>query len=86
MADNTSRRGFAGMDPEEAEDIQSMGGQASPTKFQKGSQRAQEAGRKGGEARAREMDSEDYEELGRMGGMSRGRQRNRDDRSDSSDR
>ncbi|OAA65839.1 Stress-induced protein, KGG, repeat protein [Niveomyces insectorum RCEF 264] len=40
--------GFASMDPDKQHDIASMGGQASSGSFEPGSERAREAGRKGG--------------------------------------
>ncbi|KEZ40376.1 hypothetical protein SAPIO_CDS8230 [Scedosporium apiospermum] len=40
--------GFASMDPDKQRDIASKGGQASSGSFEKGSERAREAGRKGG--------------------------------------
>ncbi|KAK3939034.1 conidiation-specific protein 10 [Diplogelasinospora grovesii] len=40
--------GFASMDPEKQHEIASKGGQASSGKFEPGSERAREAGRKGG--------------------------------------
>ncbi|KAL2134412.1 hypothetical protein VTI74DRAFT_251 [Chaetomium olivicolor] len=43
--------GFASMDPEQQREIASMGGKASSGSFEKGSERAQEAGRKGGLAK-----------------------------------
>ncbi|KAL2220214.1 hypothetical protein M432DRAFT_638369 [Thermoascus aurantiacus ATCC 26904] len=45
--------GFHNMDPEKQRKIASKGGRASSGSFQKGSERAREAGRKGGAARAR---------------------------------
>jgi general stress protein YciG len=50
--DKSEDRGFAAMakeDPERQRDIASEGGQASSGKFEKGSQRASEAGKKGAE-------------------------------------
>ncbi|KAF1814526.1 conidiation-specific protein 10 [Eremomyces bilateralis CBS 781.70] len=40
--------GFASMDPDKQRDIASKGGQASSGSFEKGSERAKEAGAKGG--------------------------------------
>ncbi|KIY03334.1 conidiation-specific protein 10 [Fonsecaea multimorphosa CBS 102226] len=40
--------GFASMDPDKQRDIASQGGQASGGSFEKGSEKAVEAGRKGG--------------------------------------
>ncbi|KIW83639.1 conidiation-specific protein 10 [Fonsecaea pedrosoi CBS 271.37] len=42
--------GFASMDPDKQREIASQGGQASSGSFEKGSERAAEAGRKGGSA------------------------------------
>ncbi|KAH0831552.1 Conidiation-specific protein [Fonsecaea pedrosoi] len=42
--------GFASMDPDKQREIASQGGQASSGSFEKGSERATEAGRKGGSA------------------------------------
>jgi len=42
--------GFASMDPDKQREIASQGGQASSGSFEKGSERAKEAGRKGGQA------------------------------------
>ncbi|OCK75171.1 conidiation-specific protein 10 [Lepidopterella palustris CBS 459.81] len=42
--------GFASMDPDKQRDIASKGGQASSGSFEKGSEKAREAGRKGGSA------------------------------------
>ena len=47
-ANGRSRRGFAAISPEMRRQIASKGGRASPGKFQTGSDRAREAGRKGG--------------------------------------
>jgi len=62
MAGNTSRRGFASMDPEKQRDIASRGGKAA---HEKGTaheftpDEAREAGRKGGLARSKgNMDEE----------------------------
>ncbi|KAL8769298.1 MAG: hypothetical protein Q9223_001990 [Gallowayella weberi] len=40
--------GFASMDPDKQKEIASQGGQASSGSFEKGSEAAKEAGRKGG--------------------------------------
>ncbi|CAG9952127.1 unnamed protein product [Clonostachys rosea f. rosea IK726] len=40
--------GFASMDPDKQRDIASKGGQASSGSFEPGSEKAREAGRKGG--------------------------------------
>lgn len=45
-----SNRGFASMDEDKQREIASKGGKASSGKFEKGSQRASDAGRKGAEA------------------------------------
>lgn len=47
MAD-TSKRGFASMDPQKQRDIASKGGQASGGNFKNDPQKASEAGKKGG--------------------------------------
>ncbi|KAI8992003.1 hypothetical protein BDF20DRAFT_847705 [Mycotypha africana] len=47
---NTGNQGFASMDPDKQREIASQGGKASSGSFEKGSQRAKEAGRKGGKA------------------------------------
>lgn len=49
---NSSHRGFAAMDPDEQREIASMGGSASGGNFANDRERASEAGRKGGQARA----------------------------------
>ncbi|HUS25831.1 MAG TPA: KGG domain-containing protein [Nevskiaceae bacterium] len=54
MADNTSNRGFASMDEDTQRKIASQGGKASPTKFEAGSSRARNAGKKGAEAQPTE--------------------------------
>lgn len=54
---NTSRRGFASMDEEKQREIASKGGKAAHEKgtaHEFDSKEAQEAGRKGGEARSRD--------------------------------
>lgn len=56
---NTSRRGFASMDEEKQREIASKGGKAAHEKgtaHEFTSKEAQEAGRKGGEARSRDND------------------------------
>lgn len=57
---NTSRRGFASMDEEKQREIASKGGKAAHEKgtaHEFTSEEAQEAGRKGGQARARDTNS-----------------------------
>jgi general stress protein YciG len=56
---NTSDRGLGSpnMSEEEKQKIQSMGGKASPAKFEQGSSRARKAGRKGGQARSNNSES-----------------------------
>ncbi|CAI4213220.1 unnamed protein product [Parascedosporium putredinis] len=44
----TGKQGFASMDPDRQREIASMGGKASGGSFEKGSERAREAGAKGG--------------------------------------
>jgi len=44
----TNKRGFAAMDPEEANRIRSLGGKNSPMKFKKGEARTRDLGRRGG--------------------------------------
>lgn len=61
--DNTSKRGFASMDPERQREIASMGGQSqgqhnNPGNFANDPEKAREAGRRGGEARAENRESE----------------------------
>ncbi|KAF8469056.1 hypothetical protein BDZ91DRAFT_792829 [Kalaharituber pfeilii] len=53
--------GFASMDPEKQREIASMGGKASSGSFEKGSERAREAGRKGGSVSSRTKDDDDAE-------------------------
>jgi general stress protein YciG len=56
---NTSRRGFASMDEEKQREIASKGGKAAHEKgtaHEFTSEEAQEAGRKGGQARSRDND------------------------------
>ncbi len=61
---------------DEVEEIASLGGQASPTKFTPGDPRAKQAGKKGGEARADDPDVKSGE-LGRKGAEARwGKQEN----------
>jgi general stress protein YciG len=80
---NTSKRGFASMDPSKQREIASKGGRAA---HQKGtaheftSDEARVAGRKGGEAVSR--DRAHMSAIGREGGHSRGRAR-QEQRSDS---
>ncbi|KAJ2960580.1 hypothetical protein NQZ79_g3998 [Umbelopsis isabellina] len=50
--------GFASMDPEKQHNIASKGGHASSGKFEKGSEKAREAGKKGGKAAGREQHTE----------------------------
>ncbi|KAM0702120.1 hypothetical protein Q7P35_011030 [Cladosporium inversicolor] len=45
---NTENSGFASMDNEQVQDVASQGGKASSVSFEKGSEAAKEAGRKGG--------------------------------------
>lgn len=45
---SASAGGFASMDPDKQKDIASIGGQASSGSFEPGSEKAKEAGRKGG--------------------------------------
>lgn len=47
-ASNTSKRGFASMNPEKQRQIASKGGKASGGNFKNNPQRASEAGKKGG--------------------------------------
>lgn len=54
MANSTSNRGFASMDEEKQRAIASKGGQASSGKFEVGSKRASEAGKKGAAAQPTE--------------------------------
>ena len=49
MANKTSKRGFASMDPEKQRAIASKGGKASGGNFARNRKRASEAGRRGGE-------------------------------------
>lgn len=66
----TSDRGFAKMPTEKVKSIAHQGGQASPTKFKPGEERAKAAGRKGGLARANDPDVKSGE-LGRQGAAAR---------------
>lgn len=52
MASHTSNRGFASMDPDRQRAIASEGGKASSGKFEAGSKRASEAGKKGAAAQS----------------------------------
>jgi general stress protein YciG len=52
MANNNNKRGLAKADEETRERVASMGGQASPGKFEAGSMRARSAGKKGGQNRS----------------------------------
>jgi len=78
MADQNSKRGFAGMDQAKQREIASKGGkeahrQGSAHEFN--SQEAREAGEKGGKAahargNAHEFNSQEAREAGRKGGRS----------------
>jgi general stress protein YciG len=73
---NTSKRGFASMDPSRQRDIASKGGRAAHAKgtaHEFTSDEARVAGRKGGEAVSR--DRGHMSTIGRQGGHSRGRAR-----------
>jgi uncharacterized protein len=73
---NTSKRGFASMDPSKQREIASKGGRAAHSKgtaHEFTSDEARVAGRKGGEAVSR--DREHMSAIGREGGHSRGRTR-----------
>jgi uncharacterized protein len=73
---NTSRRGFASMDPSKQREIASKGGRAAHAKgtaHEFTSDEARVAGRKGGEAVSR--DRAHMSAIGREGGHSRGRAR-----------
>lgn len=50
MADNTSKRGFASMDPDRQRQIASKGGKASGGNFKNDPQKASRAGKKGGQS------------------------------------
>lgn len=75
---NTSNRGFAGMDPQKQRDIASKGGKAAHalgTAHEFTSAEAAEAGRKGGRAAhmkgtAHQFNSAEAAEAGRKGGQS----------------
>ena len=79
---NTSKRGFASMDPSKQREIASKGGRAA---HQKGTaheftpDEARVAGRKGGEAVS--LDRQHMSAIGREGGHSRGRARQEQNRS-----
>jgi len=73
---NTSKRGFASMDPSKQREIASKGGRAAHAKgtaHEFTSDEARVAGRKGGEAVSR--DRAHMSAIGREGGHSRGRGR-----------
>jgi len=73
---NTSKRGFASMDPSKQREIASKGGRAAHSKgtaHEFTSDEARLAGRKGGEAVSR--DRVHMSTIGREGGHSRGRSR-----------
>jgi len=73
---NTSKRGFASMDPSKQREIASKGGRAAHSKgtaHEFTSDEARVAGRKGGEAVSR--DRAHMSAIGREGGHSRGRSR-----------
>lgn len=73
---NTSKRGFASMDPAKQKEIASKGGRAAHSKgtaHEFTSDEARVAGRKGGEAVSR--DRAHMSAIGREGGHSRGRTR-----------
>jgi general stress protein YciG len=73
---NTSKRGFASMDPSKQREIASKGGRAAHAKgtaHEFTSDEARVAGRKGGEAVSR--DRTHMSTIGREGGHSRGRAR-----------
>ncbi len=73
---NTSKRGFASMDPSKQKEIASKGGRAAHAKgtaHEFTSDEARVAGRKGGEAVSR--DRAHMSAIGREGGHSRGRTR-----------
>ena len=80
---NTSKRGFASMDPSKQKEIASKGGRAAHAKgtaHEFTSDEARVAGRKGGEAVSR--DRAHMSAIGREGGHSRGT-RARENRNDS---
>ena len=73
---NTSKRGFASMDPSKQRELASKGGRAAHAKgtaHEFTSEEARVAGRKGGEAVSR--DRAHMSAIGREGGHSRGRAR-----------
>ncbi len=73
---NTSKRGFASMDPSKQREIASKGGRAAHAKgtaHEFSTEEARVAGRKGGEAVSR--DRAHMSAIGREGGHSRGRAR-----------
>lgn len=78
--DNTSKRGFASMDPEKQKEIASKGGKSVPPEersFSKDHNLASKAGKKGGESVAPEdrpfsQDRELASEAGRKGGKAGG--------------
>src|ERR1700737_1801015 len=80
---NTSKRGFASMDPAKQREIASKGGRAAHAKgtaHEFTSDEARVAGRKGGEAVSR--DRAHMSAIGREGGHSRGRARQTPSQSD----
>ena len=82
---NTSKRGFASMDPSKQREIASKGGRAAHAKgtaHEFTSDEARVAGRKGGEAVSR--DRAHMSAIGREGGHSRGRARQAQNRPESS--
>jgi uncharacterized protein len=82
---NTSKRGFASMDPAKQREIASKGGRAAHAKgtaHEFTSDEARVAGRKGGEAVSR--DRAHMSTIGREGGHSRGRARQTQNRPESS--
>jgi general stress protein YciG len=63
MADDTSKRGFASMDPDQQREIASKGGksqgkQNNPGNFANDPQKASEAGRKGGQRRGNQSQND----------------------------
>ena len=83
---NTSKRGFASMDPSKQREIASKGGRAAHAKgtaHEFTSDEARVAGRKGGEAVSR--DRAHMSAIGREGGHSRGRTRQPGEASGSTD-
>jgi uncharacterized protein len=66
MADSTSKRGFAAMDPDEQREIARKGGKASGGNFKNDREKASEAGKKSGGNFAN--DREKASEAGRKGG------------------